>query len=80
MRKRCIRIQIKTSAVLDVLRFRLDSLGVKIVTSFEVEKVKKKKSGFNVISYNGQSEYADNVIVATGGKAAPNLGSKRCRI
>ena len=66
----------QASAVLDVLRFRLDSLGVKIVTSFEVEKVKKKKSGFNVISYNGQSEYADNVIVATGGKAAPNLGSK----
>ena len=64
----------QASAVLDVLRFRLDSLGVKIVTSFEVEKVKKKKSGFNVISYNGQSEYADNVIVATGGKAAPNLG------
>lgn len=66
----------QASAVLDVLRFRLDSLGVKIVTSFEVEKVKKKKSGFNVISYNGQSEYADSVIVATGGKAAPNLGSK----
>ncbi len=38
--------------------------------------MKQKKSGFNVISYNGQSEYADNVIVATGGKAAPNLGSK----
>ena len=66
----------QASAVLDVLRLRLDSLGVKIVTSFEVEKVKKKKIGFNVISYNGQSEYADNVIVATGGKAAPNLGSK----
>ena len=42
MRKRCIRIQIEASAVLDVLRFRLDSLGVKIVTSFEV-KVKKKR-------------------------------------
>lgn len=61
--------------MLDVLRFRLDSLGVKIVTSFEVEKVKKKKSGFNVISYNGQCEYADNVL-SQRGKAAPNLGSK----
>ena len=36
----------QASAVLDVLRFRLDSLGVKIVTSFEVEKSEEKEKRF----------------------------------
>lgn len=66
----------QASAVLDLLRFRLEALGVKIVTSFEVKTVKSKGEGFTIISYDNRNEYADSVIVATGGKAAPNLGSK----
>lgn len=66
----------QASAVLDVLRFKLDELKVKIVTGFDVKTVKKNKDGFEIIPYNGRNGYAGKVIIATGGKAAPNLGSK----
>lgn len=66
----------QASAVLDVLRFKIEELGINSVTSFDVKSVSKTKTGFNIISYDGRKESADKVIVATGGKAAPNLGSK----
>lgn len=67
----------QASAVLDVLRFKIDELdNIKIINSFEVKSVSKVKECFNVISYDGRKEKADKIIVATGGKAAPNLGSK----
>ncbi len=66
----------QASAVLDVLRFKLDELGVKVITSFEVESVKENNGKFMVKAYDGRKETADKVIIATGGKAAPNLGSK----
>lgn len=66
----------QASAVLDVLRFRLDALGVNIVNSFDTESVRKTNSGFLIKSYDGRSGRADKVIIATGGKAAPDLGSK----
>ncbi len=66
----------QASAVLDVLRFRLDALGADIVNSFDTKSVMKTKSGFLITSYDGRRETADRVIIATGGKAAPDLGSK----
>lgn len=65
----------QASAVLDVLRFKIDLLGIKVVTSFEVESVEKNKNTFAIKAYDGRKECADAVVVATGGKAAPNLGS-----
>ncbi len=66
----------QASAVLDVLRFKTEEAGVKIVTSFEAEKVTKRKNEFHITAFDGREVRADKVIVATGGKAAPNLGSK----
>ncbi len=67
----------QASAVLDVLRFKIDELdNIKIINSFEVKSVSKTKECFNIVSYDGRKEKADKIIVATGGKAAPNLGSK----
>lgn len=66
----------QASAVLDVLRFRLEELNVRIVTGFEVESVKKNGNRFELVSYNGKTAYAEKVIIAAGGRAAPNLGSK----
>lgn len=66
----------QASAVLDVLRFKADELNIKIETSFEVCKVKKNKDKFLITAFDGREAYADKVIVATGGKAAPDLGSK----
>ena len=66
----------QAAAVLDVLRFKLEALGVKTVTSFEVKSVRTANGGFEIISYDGQRAKADKVIVATGGKSAPQTGSK----
>ncbi len=66
----------QASAVLDVLRFKIEELGIKVVYSFDAKNVSKSKDGFCIVSYDGREAYADKVIVATGGKAAPNLGSK----
>lgn len=63
----------QASAVLDVLRFKAEETGVKIVTGFDVKAV---TDSFKLLSYDGQTATADKVIVATGGKAAPDLGSK----
>ncbi len=49
---------------------------VEVITSFEVCKVIKRKNEFEMISFDGRKAYADKVIIATGGKAAPYLGTK----
>ncbi len=66
----------RASSVLDALRLKLDTLGVRVVTNYEVKSVKRKNNRFLIVPYRGESETADAVIVATGGRAAPNLGSK----
>lgn len=65
----------QASAVLDVLRIRTEALGVIVKTKAEVKTVRKNKDGFVIGLYSGERFGADAVIVATGGKAAPDLGS-----
>lgn len=65
----------QASAVLDALRMKTEELGVKVKTGCEIKSVAKDKNGFLVKTYNGESFTADAVIVAAGGKAAPDLGS-----
>lgn len=66
---------LQASAVLDVLRYEVERLGILVVTDFEVSKVIKEKDGFLLKAYNGQTANADRVILASGGKASPSLGS-----
>ncbi len=67
----------QASAVLDVLRFKIDDTeNIKIVLPFEVKTVEKRGERFLITSFDGREETADKVIVATGGKAAPAFGSK----
>lgn len=65
----------QASAVLDALRMGLDKAGVTVKTKYEVKSVLKNKNGFTLIFYNGETAYADKVIIASGGRAAPDLGS-----
>lgn len=65
----------QASSVLDVLRMKLNDDGIVIKTGFEVKSVIKKNGCFFILSYKGEKEYADRVIIACGGKAAPSLGS-----
>lgn len=63
------------SAVLDVLRRRVEKIGVNICCDSDVKSVEKKGNKFFVKTYSGAVEKFDKVIIATGGKAAPDLGS-----
>lgn len=65
----------QASAVLDVLRMEAERLGVQVRCGFEACLVKPKSNGFYIESYDKQQAFAQRVIVAAGGKAAPNLGS-----
>ncbi|MBQ7875948.1 MAG: aminoacetone oxidase family FAD-binding enzyme [Clostridia bacterium] len=60
----------QASAIADCLRLYLMENGVQFITDTFVSDVKKTKDGFLVGDLT-----ADKVIIATGGKASPNLGS-----
>lgn len=63
------------SSVLDVLRRRVDTLGVRTECEFCVDAIKKIDKGFVVKTKDGREEKCDRVIIATGGKAGSSLGS-----
>lgn len=63
------------SSVLDVLRRRVEKTGVRICCDADVKSIDKKDNKFFVKTYSGDAEKFDRVIVAAGGKAAPDLGS-----
>lgn len=65
----------QASSVLDVLRYELDNAGVRLLCETPVSDIKKKDNGFIIALQNGGEFQADRVILAAGGKAAPNLGS-----
>lgn len=66
----------QAQAVLDVLLFKIRDLGIKVVTETEVRRIdyKGEKSGFSVLT-DKQTFNAKKVILATGSKAQPKLGS-----
>lgn len=64
----------QASAVLDVLRFKLRELGVTIHTGEHVKGVKYENCSFNIMTQVG-SYSSDRLILATGSKAQPKLGS-----
>lgn len=65
----------QASSVLDVLRFEMERLGVRVVTNFDIKGIKPLKNGFELISYSGEKRRCDKVIASFGGKASPQLGS-----
>jgi len=64
----------QASAVLDVLRFRLRDLGIKIYCGENVKEIIPQNKAFLIKTGNGEY-YADRVIVTTGSSAQPKLGS-----
>lgn len=65
----------QASSVLDLLRLRLEKLGVPEITGFEVVEIKTEKGKFSVKSKSGQSLSAKSVIVCAGGTAGPQFGT-----
>ncbi len=65
----------QASSVLDVLRFALDDLGVRVITSCNVSDASgSSDKGFKVTTDKGIFT-SDKLIIATGSKAAPSTGS-----
>lgn len=67
-------LSFQSSSILDVLRFEMEDLGVRVETDSFVNSIEKDKD-FIVTLNNGRKIYGDRVILATGGNAAPNTGS-----
>jgi len=65
----------QASSVLDLMRYELDETGVIVICDAEVKEVKKNVREFIISLADGREFRADRVIIATGGKAAPQLGS-----
>lgn len=65
----------QASSVLDVLRYELEQVGVQTLCEAAVSNISVKDHQFLIDFQNGGKFKADRVILATGGKAAPNLGS-----
>jgi predicted Rossmann fold flavoprotein len=64
----------QSSSVLDVLRYEIDALGVETFCSAGVKDISGGKDSF-ALSLGEESVKARRVIIATGGRSAPNLGS-----
>ena len=63
------------ASMLDVLRFRLNKLGVEMLCDTAVKDIKKNKKGFSVIT-DKESLECKKLIIATGSCASPKLGIK----
>lgn len=66
---------LQASSVLDVLRYEVEKLNIKEICDAEVKQIKVVKKGFEILIKDGRVFNAQKVIIATGGKASPNLGS-----
>lgn len=64
----------QASAVLDILRYQIQDLGVRIIDNTRILEVKKRNRGFELHSENEIFQF-DKVILAAGGKSAPKTGS-----
>ncbi len=65
----------QATAVLDVLRMACDRAGVTTRTSTKVLGIARAPQGFSLDIGEAEPLFFDRVIVATGGRAAPKLGS-----
>lgn len=66
----------QASSILDVLRYELETLGVKEIVSTKIERIKSVKDEFILFDNLNKKYYVNKVIIATGGKSSPKLGSK----
>ena len=65
----------QAAAVLDVLRYELQALGVEIQYQCKITKVERLASGKLQVSDGEKTWQFDAVIMTCGGKAAPATGS-----
>lgn len=65
----------QAAAVLEVLLLELGRRNIKVICDFDVDKINRTESGFEIFGKNNDRIFADRIVAAFGGKAAPNTGS-----
>ncbi|MDI9476296.1 MAG: NAD(P)/FAD-dependent oxidoreductase [Natronincolaceae bacterium] len=65
----------QASSVLDVLRYELEKLGVRVICDTEIRKINRSGNKLKIADNNGAEYITDRIIIATGGRSNPNLGS-----
>ncbi len=65
----------QAASILNILRYEIKRKGVKEICNLQVVSIKKQNSIFEIQSKQNSTFYSKKVILATGGKAAPYLGS-----
>lgn len=63
----------QANSVVDVLRFALEKPNIKLLTGFEVERIRRQDEGF-VVQSGQESVVCDKLIIACGGLAGSKLG------
>ncbi len=71
---RCYPLSNEAKSVLIALKSTVSGAGVKIITESKVTAITKTDSHFNVQTDQGKQSY-NNVLIATGSEAAPQLGA-----
>lgn len=67
---------LQASSIVDAIRLKIDSLkNIDLRLNFDVSKVRKKNSLFNVTSVEGESVLVDKLVISTGGMSYQELGS-----
>lgn len=65
----------QSSTVLDLLRMEAHHKKVQEICNFEVKSITKQNKNFIITEKSGKQQIASQVIISTGGKSIPNLGS-----
>jgi len=66
---------LQATSVLDLMRMEIARLGVSETVDCFIKKLEKKNGAFHLKSEDGRSYSAKTVLCATGGKAAPSMGT-----
>ena len=65
----------QASSLTDALRFFVQNKGVTTHLGAQITRVKKQDGVFLLTTDNGETYYAENLVLCTGGKAAKNFGT-----
>jgi predicted Rossmann fold flavoprotein len=73
-KNRVYPMTLQASSVVDILAFEASRVGVKFILNTDIEKVEFNQNNF-YLSYQDTQKKFDKLIIASGSKAMPKLGS-----
>ena len=65
----------QANSVLDILRAFFSGNNCTVITSYKAVKITENKGVFTIFSESGDTVFAENIVLAVGGKAAKQFGT-----